>query len=218
MSEFSFHFIALIICVDLLILALALRVLPWRVLIREKAIQHLFFGFTLSLVFLWSLRAGLSPGLSVHFLGMTTLALVFGWDLAICAGVFATLGVTLIGREIWWDLPMNILCLVIIPVSISYVVLKMVEWRLPKHFFIYLLCCAFAGGGLAALGGGLAMAGILGLAEVYPWSKIYDEYLLYMPLIFFPEGLINGIIMTAMMVYYPDWVRTFDANRYLDGQ
>ena len=218
MSGFSFVLIALVVCVDILVVIVALRILPWRVLIREKAIQHLFFGFTLGLIFLWSLRAGLSAGLSVHFLGITTLTLMFGWDLAVCAGVLVTLGVTVIGREAWLNLPVNILCLVIVPVALSYWVLKLVEWRLPKHFFVYLLCCAFAGGGLAAVGGGVVMAGFLGLAEIYPWGKIYDEYLVYMPLIFFPEGLINGIIMAAMMVYYPDWVRTFDASRYIDGQ
>ena len=37
-------------------------------------------------------------------------------------------------------------------------------------------------------------------------------------LIMFPEGMLNGIIMTGLMVFYPDWIRTFDARKYIDEQ
>lgn len=40
----------------------------------------------------------------------------------------------------------------------------------------------------------------------------------FLPLIMFPEGLLNGIIMTGMMVFHPDWIRTFDARHYIDEQ
>ncbi|WP_315982595.1 hypothetical protein [Aliamphritea spongicola] len=49
-------------------------------------------------------------------------------------------------------------------------------------------------------------------------GKIHNEYIQYLPLIMFPEGLLNGIIMTAMMVFHPDWIRTFDAKAYIDEQ
>ena len=65
---------------------------------------------------------------------------------------------------------------------------------------------------------GLSLALILGFDGVHSWSKIYHEYVLYLPLIMFPEGLLNGIIMTGMMVFYPDWIRTFNAKRYIDEQ
>lgn len=204
--------------VDLAVLAWASTKLPWRILVRERGVQHLLLGSTVVLMFMWSLRAGLSAGLAIHFLGMTTMTLLFGWDLALCAGVVALAGTTLVGREFWPMFPVNSFCYVILPVAISHSVLRVVEWKLPKNFFIYLLLCAFIGGGIAAVAGGLAMAGLLGLAGIYPWSKIVDEYVTYLPLILFPEGLLNGIIMTGMMVYYPDWIRTFDPRRYLDGK
>lgn len=204
--------------VDGLALGLALYTAPWFALRSTKALQHLFFGAAVALVLLWSLRAGLSSGLSVHFLGMTSATLLFGWNLGLVAGALALFGTTVIGLEAWQVLPVNLLCFVVIPVIFTHLLWCLVEWKLPKNFFIYLLLCGFLGGGLAAVAGGLSMALLLGFAEIYSWGRIFDEYVRYLPLILFPEGFLNGVIMTSFMVYYPDWVRTFDARRYLDGQ
>ncbi|WP_188751309.1 energy-coupling factor ABC transporter permease [Marinobacterium zhoushanense] len=202
----------------LVALGVALRCLPWAVLVRERGIQHLLFGAAVVMMLMWTLRAGISPGLSIHFVGMTTLTLIFGWDLAICAGTAALIGLTLMGRESWTEFLPNALCFVVIPTLVSYAIWRLVEWRFPKNFFIYLFLCAFLGGGIAAMSGGMTMGALLWLSDTYPWSKIYHEYVRYLPLIMFPEGLVNGIIMTGMMVFHPDWIRTFDARRYIDEQ
>ncbi len=202
----------------LLLLGGALWRLPWAVLARERGIQHLLFGAAVVLTLMWLLRAGISPGLSIHFVGMTTLTLMFGWDLAICAGSAALVGLTLIGREPWQAFPTDAFCFVALPALVSVAILRLVEWRLPRNFFIYLFLCAFLGGGVAAVSGGMTKGVLLWVADVYPWSKIYHEYVRYLPLILFPEGLLNGIIMTAMMVFHPDWIRTFDARLYIDEQ
>ena len=31
-------------------------------------------------------------------------------------------------------------------------------------------------------------------------------------------GFINGVLMTGMMVFHPDWIRSFDAQGYIDQQ
>ena len=61
----------------------AVRNAPWRVLLANRVLQHMLFGATVLLTVMWSIRAGISPGLGIHFLGLTVLTLVFGWDLAI---------------------------------------------------------------------------------------------------------------------------------------
>ena len=204
--------------IDLTILIIALWLLPWQALLAEKRLQHLMFGATVVMMLLWLMRAGISAGLSVHFLGLTTLTLMFGWQLALIGGVAAMAGLTSIGVEHLNDLPVNVLCLVIVPVLVSQGVLKLVERALPRNFFVYLFCCAFLGAGVASASGGLAMGFSLWAGDVYSWEKIYLEYIRLLPLIMFPEGLINGIIMTGMMVFYPDWIRSFDARIYIDKQ
>ncbi len=201
-----------------LALLLAIRSAPWSVLARNRGLQHLLFGACALLMVLWSMRAGISPGLGIHFLGITTLTLVFGLDLAILAGSLALLGMVVMGREGWEGLAVNGLCSVVLPALVSYTILRLVERHLPKNFFIYLFLCGFAGAGVAAASSGLSTATILWLDGVYGWGKIYHEYIRYLPLIIFPEGLVNGIFMTAIMVFYPDWIRTFNAREYIDEQ
>jgi uncharacterized membrane protein len=202
----------------LLVLLLALKTAPWSVLVQQRRLQHLLFGATVVLMLMWTMRAGISPGLGIHFLGMTTLTLMFGWDLAILSGTLSLLGMTLIGRESWDTLSVNVLCSVVLPALASLAVLRLVEAKLPRNFFVYLFLCAFFGAGVATAVGGMAMALLLWVDGVYVWAKIYLEYVRFLPLIMFPEGLLNGIIMTGMMVFHPDWIRTFDARHYIDEQ
>lgn len=201
-----------------LLLIAAIWSAPWSTLIHSRQLQHLFLGTTVGLVVLWQMRAGISPGLGIHFLGVTVLTLMFGWNLAILSASMALLGSTLIGQESWHGFTVNGLCTITIPVLLSYLILRVVEARLPPNFFIYLFLCAFLGAGAATLASGLSMSFLLWIGDVYSGEKIYNEYIQILPLIAFPEGLLNGIIMTAMMVFYPDWIRTFDAKKYIDDQ
>ena len=195
-----------------------IRRVPWGIIIRERGIQHLLFGSAVVLILLWQLRAGVTDYLIIYFLGITTLTLMFGWDLAVLVGSVVMLVMTLLGVETWQMLPINLVCKILIPAAVSILILRFVEARLQKNFFVYMFLCAFAGSGIAVGVSGLSMALILWLDGIYPWSKIYHDYAQYLQLIMLPEGLINGTIMTGMMVFHPDWIRTFDAKVYIDDQ
>ena len=202
----------------LLSLGWAIRTLPVDALRAEPRLQHLLFGAMVVLMLTWTFRAGLSQGLSIHFLGITTLVLMFGWDLAVLAGALALVGITIVGIEDWSRLGLNTLTIVIIPATVTLLILRFVERSIPPNFFAYLFLVAFLGGGVTVASSGLSLGVLLGLDGVLSWGTIYHEYVRYLPLISFPEGLINGIIMTAMMVFHPDWIRTFDAKVYIDSQ
>ena len=125
---------------------------------------------------------------------------------------------TILGKESWQGFAVNGLCLVVVPAFLSYGIHQLVDKKLPKNFFIYLFLCGFIGSSLVVAVSGLMVSGVLWLDGVYPWSKITHEYVSYLPLIMFPEGLMNGILMTGIMVFYPDWIRTFNARLYIDEQ
>ncbi len=194
----------------------ALARVPWRLLGGSRPLQHLVLGATVAIMVLWTLRAGISPGLGIHFLGVTTLTLMFGWELGLVSASLALLGVTLAGLESWAGFPVNGFCACLVPVLVSYLVLRLTEAWLPRQFFIYLFLCVCLGSALAAGAAGICMIGLLWLEGVYSGSKLVEEYLVYLPLIMYPEALLNGVLMTGMMVYYPDWIRTFDARSYID--
>ncbi|PIE25002.1 MAG: hypothetical protein CSA60_02430 [Neptuniibacter caesariensis] len=199
-------------------LVAAFKSAPWGVINQNRILQHMLLGATVLLMLLWSMRAGVSPGLGIHFLGMTVMTLVFGWDLAILAATLALVGMAAIGKESWDGLFVNGVCSVLLPVATTYLIYWYVEKRLLKNFFVFLFVCGFIGAGISTAMSGLATSSILILDGVYDLDKIIHEYIRYLPLIMFPEGLLNGIFLTGLMVFHPDWVRTFDAQRYIDEQ
>lgn len=56
----------------LLVLVSVVRGIDWAELRKDTALQYTLFGTAVVLGFLWQLRAGISPGLSIHVFGMTT--------------------------------------------------------------------------------------------------------------------------------------------------
>lgn len=204
--------------VYLLALFMAFRAAPWRIIADNRILQHMLFGATVLLMALWSMRAGISPGLGIHFLGMTVMTLVFGWDLAVLAASLVLIGMALIGKESWDGLFVNGVCSVLFPIGATYLIHWFVENRMSKNFFVFLFVGGFIGAGISTAVGGLATSAVLVLDGVYDLNKIYLEYIRYLPLIMFPEGLLNGIFLTGMLVFHPDWVRYFDAKGYIDEQ
>lgn len=191
---------------------------PWDLLVNERRLQHLFFAVTVVLMVMWVMRAGISPGLSIHFLGVTALTLILGWDLAILSATLVLLAMTVLGKESWQGFTANGICLVVLPALLTHVIQSWIGRLLPKNFFVYLFGCGFLGAAVVVAVSGTAMSLLLWVSDVYPWAKIQHEYINYLPLIMFPEALMNGILMTGIMVFYPDWIRTFDARVYIDEQ
>ena len=195
------------------VLLQALRKTPWRSLRFDRL--NLFLAACACLVVLWTMRAGVSQGLALHYLGVTTLTLVFGWPLALVGSslVLAVLGLAK-GLD-WAAFGIDAVATGVVPVLVTHGLYRLVDRRLPKNFFIYLYLCAFLGGMLALLASALLVAALLALSGAYPVAKIGYEYLAYLPLLVLPEGILNGMVMTMLMVFKPHWVTTFDADQYL---
>ncbi|WP_275100296.1 energy-coupling factor ABC transporter permease [Sedimenticola hydrogenitrophicus] len=99
-------------------LLLAMWAAPWRKLLSQRLLQHLFLGATVLLIGLWQMRAGISPGLSIHILGATLVALMFGWALAVVAMSLALLAMVFVGHLGWDDFPVRGLLMILIPVLV----------------------------------------------------------------------------------------------------
>ncbi len=205
------------------ILLFAAIKVEFRQLLNNKPGQHVYFGAMVMLLLLWGLKAGVSPGLGFHHLGATLFTLMFGWPLAIfgLATILLTsvllqhselIGIGLIG------LGVNGCLSIVIPVFTSHAVLKLAQKYLPDNFFIYIFVIAFFGAGIAVAASRLSSIVLLGLVNAYPETKLIEESLLYTPLFMFPEMFITGMLISVFVVYKPDWVITFDDERYIIGK
>ena len=70
---------------------------------------------------------------------------------------------------------------------------------------------------LAAAATVLALVVLLVATETYSFHRISSDYLPFVPLYLFPEGLLNGMTITALIGVRPDWLKTYDDAIYLKG-
>ena len=195
-------------------LAAALRYAPWGRL-REPRWQHLCGGAVVALLLLWSLRAGITPGLEIHFLGVTALTLMFGWSTALLVLALVSVGLGLAGFQYWPNLGLLYLVYAVVPASVNYGLLCGAERYLPRHLFVYLFVVAFAGAMLAIIAMSLTLSAVVVGAGLYRFEQVAYEYLSFLPLLAMAEALLNGMVMTGMVILRPDWVSTYDEARYL---
>ncbi len=198
------------------VLLLALRYAPWRLLNGVRA--HVFLGFCVSLVLLWSMRAQVNDSLHFHLLGVTALTLVCGWALAVIGSSLSLLGVWLNQQGDWSAFAVNALLTGVVPVLCSQGVLRLVRHYLPKNFFIYVLVNGFFTGGLVALLSGYLAAILLAWWGGFTFSRLDETFLPFFPMMFLPEAFLNGWIITVLVVNRPHWVYSFSDEQYINGK
>lgn len=206
----------------LLILLWALRTADWR-RIGDGSQLNVWLGAIVVLTLLWSMKAGVKPGLNLHLLGATAVTLMFGRQLAIVALSLVLVATTLNGSfnnalggvPAWQSFALNALVMAVFPVGVAYAILRCVERCLPAHLFVYIFFAAFFGAGLGVVATGVLSALLLLLAGVYSTDLLLAEYLPFYLLLGFAESWLNGAAVTLMVVYYPRWLGSFDDRRYL---
>lgn len=177
--------------------------------------QHLLGAASLSLMLLWQIRSDVTPGFDIHLLGMTAFTLMLGWRLAILGATLALIGSAVSGAEHWSVLGLQGAVLVLIPVAVSYCIWRLLERYMPANLFIYILGCGFFGACIATALARLVCAMLLLLSGAVDWLTMSEQYLPVFLITLFPESFVNGAFVAACAAYRPEWLATFDAERYL---
>lgn len=187
---------------------------PWRRL-GDAELLNVWLGMVVLLTVVWSLKAGVKPGLAFHLLGATVFTLSFGPALAFIGLSLVAAGITLNGAAGLFAYALNALLLAGCSVALSQGLFRWLSNLLPRHFFVYIFVNGFLGGGLAVLGVGAIATAVLALGGAYAWDYLFGEYFPYYLLLAFAEAWLSGMVMTLFVVYRPQWVVTFDDSRYL---
>lgn len=190
---------------------------PWLELFSDLRRQHLLFGTMLALFLLWLVRRDFASGLSFHFIGMTAVTLLLDWPLAILAGLVAQIGLVLLGRQDLAALGVNGLLMVALPVLIAETCALMVERRQPRNLFVYIFFSGFFPAAFTAATMLLTGTFLLWMDGLFPMPPWLEDFAPYLWLVMFPEAFINGTVVAALVVFYPDWLETFNRSRYLQA-
>ncbi len=178
----------------------------------------MFLGAVVSLIVLWHLRGEIQPGLYFHLLGVTTITLMFGWSLALVAASLALLATCLNTGHGWEGFIISVYTVAILPITLTQVLLVLIRSWLPKHFFIYVLVNGFLTAWVVAYAGGYAAVNLLVMSGAYTMAQLNATIIPFFPLMFFPEAILNGWIITILVLFCPGWVHSFSDEQYLNGK
>ncbi len=188
---------------------------PWRRL-AEPAQLNVWLGSIVILAMLWSIRAGVRPGLGFHLLGATACTLLFGPRLAVAAMLLVVATQVAAGAMALQTLSVNALVMGVFPVGVSQALLRLVERRLPPHLFVYIFGAAFFGAALTIASTGALASLLLTAGGAYGLDYLLQEYLPRFVLLAWAEAFTTGAVITLVVVYRPAWIGTFDDRRYLE--
>lgn len=190
---------------------------PWRRL-ADSTQLNVWLGMIVVLTLVWSLKAGVKPGLDLHMLGATLFTLSFGPHLAFVGLCLVAAGITLNGAADLFPFAANALMTAGIGVGLSQLCYRVFSRIFPRHFFVYIFANGFFGAALTIIGVGLCSTLLLAVAGAYQFEYLMGEYLPYFLLLAFSEAWLSGMVITLFVVYRPDWVGTFEDSRYLAGK
>jgi uncharacterized membrane protein len=197
--------------------AAAIRTAPWR-RYRDKDLLNVLLGSCVLLLLIWSLKAGVKPGLTFHLLGGTLFMLMFGWAVAFIAMSLVLAGGVLNGAVAWQGFALNALVMGAIPILATQVVYRLAVKHLPHHFFVYIIVNAYFCAGLAMALTVSTSSFLLVMLGPYRLDTVLHDYLPFVPFMVFGEGFMTGMLVTGMALMKPQWLTTFDDRRYIAGK
>lgn len=187
---------------------------PWRLISKNTERQHLVFGASILLGLFWLLRVEALEILTFHPLVMTAVTLMIGWHFAMLAGAIAQLVLLVAGFDHWTMFGVNYFVTAMIPATLSYGIVLLSQ-RIPlKNPFVFLFGAGFLGAGACSAAVAIATIALLLLGG---YDLSINEVARDAPILFilmFPEGFINGTIVTAITVFKPHLMKTFNEEFY----
>jgi len=179
---------------------------------------HVYFAACVVLLLLWNTRVDVLPALNFHVLGVTAITLMFGWAYAVFAVFLVTVGTVINQNGAWVGIGLNALITGCIPIVVTTFLLRFAQRKLPYNFFVYVYINGFLAAGLSTVAASIIGALLMILVDAGNAEWLGYQLFPYLPLMFFSEAFINGMIVTAMVALRPGWVASFDDNLYIKNK
>jgi uncharacterized membrane protein len=183
-----------------------------RALLPKSVSPHVLGAVAVVIGLAWTFRSTLAGGITLHWLAAPFALFVLGprWSIAAVSG--GALFAAAAGAIAWGELPVRFLLDGLLPMLIAWAWLRGVERWLPPHLFVYLFVAVFAGTLLSVLGAG-AVQRLLLPAVVGPGQSA-DRWIALL-ILADGEAVTTGFLITGLALYRPEWLQTFDPDRYL---
>ncbi len=200
--------------VALALFALACARAPWRSwLVGHPDRQHVWLGGLVVLLLLCTVRTDVTHGMLPQLFFVTTFTLMHGWMLAV-VGIGSVLAVNCVQQGDWSTWPAQFLWDAAVPALFIHWLHALVARRLPRNYWVFIFVTVFAGTIAAVVLSALARRVV---DESLPVGQGAGDFPVIVGLTAFAEAYINGLLMSAAVVYRPEWVTSFDDRAYGTG-
>ena len=165
----------------------------------------------------WSLNAspesGQLAGMSYHLLALNLTALMLGTSAAFCLGVLLFFPYLWLWGD-WHMFPINALSVLLPPLLVN---LGFRHWvsRLPANIFIFIFLNGFWAAAVGMVFTGVILVGLLDWADVFDTTVLWKTAFPVFFLIAWAEAFLSGISTAIFIALKPQWICTFDDDRYL---
>ncbi|PSJ80158.1 energy-coupling factor ABC transporter permease [Neisseria iguanae] len=166
----------------------------------------------------WLLNAtpddGQLAGMSYHLLAVNLVALMIGASAAFWLGALLLFPYIWLFGGGWQAYPINALALLLPPVAVNLLFRRLVN-LLPANLFVFIFINGFIGSAAGILFTGLVLVSVLDWAAAFPSEVLWSTALPVFILIAWAEAFLSGITTAIFVALRPQWLNTFDDNRYL---
>lgn len=195
-------------------------VAAWRELRGQRflpagANQHWWLGACVVLAWLWSLQVRAVGGLELGLLGGAFITLLFGRARGFLALLAALLLHALFAGGSWVNLGLNALLLAALPAWLTTWAQARIARHLPHNVFVFMI-----GNGLFVVFGVTALTALARIATAAALAPAgahlqWEDAMAYALLLAWGEALLSGMVFSALVIYRPDWVLSYDQDTYL---
>lgn len=177
--------------------------------------QHAWLAGLVCVALLWNFQAITAGGLHVGMVGSALYALLFGPARAILGLLTALALVTLLGDGAWLNFGLNGLLLALLPALLAGSLQRLIAARLPKNLFIFII-----GNGMFVTLAATAVTGIallaISAATAPPAAAAqFAASAGYALLMAWGESILSGMVFSALVIFHPRLVLTYDQDLYL---
>jgi uncharacterized membrane protein len=199
------------------VLVPALALAAWSVrgrFLPTGGAQHGWLAAVVTVAVLWALHVRSPVGLDFGLLGSALFALIFGRARAVLGLTAAVALYTALDGGAWFNVGVNAVILALVPAWLTTALQRQIERRLPKNLFVFII-----GNGLfvtlltTACVSGLILS--LSAMELAGAPRMVGDHLAYSLLLAWGEALLSGMLFSALVVFLPGAVLTYQQDVYL---
>lgn len=199
------------------VLVPALLLAAWSVrgrFLPTGGAQHGWLAAIVAVALLWALHVRSPVGLDFGLLGSALFALIFGRARAVLGLTAAVVLYTALERGAWANVGINAVVLALVPAWLATALQRQIERRLPKNLFVFII-----GNGLfvTLLTTACVSTLVLALAalELAGSPRMVSDHVAYTLLLAWGEALLSGMLFSALVVFLPQAVLTYQQDVYL---